>query len=197
MSEIDEIEQNYIPVPKMFWSDLTGAPFEKCVMCETYLLEEGTPYVIEKAFKNYKGIKAVTTIFEYAMCVSCAEKMKSTLSASSQQKVQEHYAKNVNFHTRRKELEGNRNVEDWLSKCIMHKEEPSNNGEYQINALCDGQDLIFHDFPFMISGEAMDEIVGLLSQETLDELDNFKNKITSGPPELMELFESAGARVFV
>jgi len=43
----------------------------------------------------------------------------------------------------------------------------------------------------------LDKIVALISQETLDELDRFKDDLTSGPPELRELFEKGGPRVLI
>ena len=57
------------PIPSLFWSDITCKPFENCIKCERYLLEEGTLYLIEKAIKSYVGFDATSTVFEYAMCM--------------------------------------------------------------------------------------------------------------------------------
>jgi len=185
------------PIPKVFWSDLTSKPFENCVMCEKYLLESGEHYIIEKAFKGYKGVTTTSTIFEYAMCIDCAEKMRATLSTDSKNKIDAYYAEHVNFDKRRDTLKESFSVQEWLKECLIDKKEASDGGEFQIYAQCLGENLILHDFPFMLRGEALDHIVNLLSPETLDELNGFMEDLTSGPPEFQELLKVGGPKIFV
>lgn len=186
-----------IPIPKIFWSDLTSKPFESCVMCEKNLLENGEQYLIEKALKGYRGVATTSTIFEYAMCLNCAEKMRATLSTDSKNKIDAYYSENVNFDERRNSLKDNLSPEEWLKECLLDKKEASDGGEFQIYGQCFGDHLILHDFPFMLRGEAVDRIVDLLSPETLDELNGFMQDLTSGPPEFQELLKIGGPKIFV
>ena len=199
MEEDEELiwAKNWEPVPKVFWSDLTGKPFENCIMCEKYLLNDGTLYMIEKAFKSYNTDAADSTIFEYAICLECADKMQSKLSQESRLKMDAYYQERVDLFERRKKLEEvENNLGDRIGECLLLQQPAAKGGEYQIYAQCDGKDMVYLDMPFMICGEAVDELIQLMSNETLDELNGFMNDLTGGPPELRELLE-AGPRVFV
>ena len=56
-----EVSANYIEVPVQFHSFMEEGPFSKCTLCEEPLLEDGTQYLIHKAFHREE------VIFEYAM----------------------------------------------------------------------------------------------------------------------------------
>ncbi|MDX1741622.1 MAG: hypothetical protein R3178_10025, partial [Rhodothermales bacterium] len=47
--------EHFEPVPEIFQSTETGQAFERCSMCDRYLLDYDTNYVIEKAFRSYRG----------------------------------------------------------------------------------------------------------------------------------------------
>ena len=100
-----QINNEWIEIPKEFCSDLTSAPMERCISCDKYLLEQGTQYLIEKAFKRYQDTEIVNTIFEYAICYPCAQEMQSAMSADSMQKIGEYFAKNtVDLSVRRERI---------------------------------------------------------------------------------------------
>jgi hypothetical protein len=198
MKESDSvIPLHAAPIPQIFWSDVTCQPFENCIKCERYLLEEGTLYLIEKAIKSYVGFDAISTVFEYAMCMDCAHEMHKELSVSSRTKIETYFEQNTNFDARRNELKENLEINNWIQNCIITGERPTEGGEYQIYGQCDGKHFLYHDFPYMMSGEVVDSLIDLMSNKTLDELNNFKNNLTQGPSEFQELLNSGGARVFV
>ena len=58
--------------------------------------------------------------------------------------------------------------------------------EYQIYAHCKGQRLNMDNPPYMLSGEVMEELLPLLSNETIDEMNGFMNKHFAPDPSLME-----------
>ena len=45
-----EFWPNYIPVPPQFHSFMEEGPFAKCTLCDEALLQDGTSYLIHKAF---------------------------------------------------------------------------------------------------------------------------------------------------
>lgn len=186
-------------IPKIFWSDLNNQPFNKCISCERNLLDEHVEYMIEKAFQstNISGVNS--TIFEYAMCFDCADQLRNQLSTSSLKNIDRFYAERANFESRRNKLISfnNLDIDLWLKDCIINQRPYQVGEEFQIYGQCVGKNFIYADMPFMISGQALEEIIELISNETMDELDNFKDKLTSGPPEFMELLNSTGARVFI
>ena len=40
-------------IPQQFYSEDTQKPLEHCLMCERYLLDEGTAYLLEKAMRRH------------------------------------------------------------------------------------------------------------------------------------------------
>jgi hypothetical protein len=161
-------------------------------MCNKYLLDEGTAYLVEKAYRRYPALDTESVIFEYAMCMDCIEKMRKQLSEESKQNIDTYFKKNIDMQGRFQRLisKGELNVKDWLSECAVKRTAANENDEYVICAHCDGNNMIYGFFPYMIGGAAMDEISELLSQKTRDVLDGFIDEHLSGPPELKELFKS-------
>ena len=188
----------YIKIPKVFYADSTGKPFERCLVCNKYLLKNGVQYVIEKVIKNYKKYNTYDTIFEYAMCIDCSEKKGQSFSEISMRNIFEYFIKNINLIKRRTELlkDGELDINKWISKCIIKGTPVNELSEYQIACQCDGNDLLFTYLPYMISSEAIDEIVELLSAKTLGEIEGFRDKFFDYPPELKPLFKDRPVFIF-
>ena len=186
-----------VDIPKVFYSDLTGTPMSKCISCECNLLVSGTKYVIEKALKPYEGYYSYSTIFEYAICMSCAGKMKNLISAHSMKNITQYFKKNFDTKNIRRTLFENKStdVESRLNRCMVKDTIITDLSECQIYAHCDGEQMLIGHFPYMVSGAALDEVVDLLSAETLDDLDKFKNEYVDGPSEFQDLLQS-GPKVF-
>lgn len=191
-----EMNRKWGEIPKRFYSDLENKPFEKCTMCERSLLEDGVLYLIEKAIRSYGSDVGEMTLFEYAICLECAENYRKNLSRESLQNIDKFYAENIDFSERSDRLKED-DLNEWMKECLVHQKPAGPSGEVQIYALCNGKQFSYGEFPYMIRSEAMDELIELISAETLDELDSFKNNLTSGPPELRELLDKAGPRLLI
>lgn len=186
-----------IEIPKLFYSDLTGAPIERCISCECNLLEPGTPYMIEKALKPYNGYQAYSTIFEYAICFTCMGAMKNIISAKSRENITAYFSQNMDPSFRKDILQQNPlKVEPWVERCMIKGLPINELNECQVYAQCQGNQMVVGDFPYMVSGVALDEVVDLLSPETLDDLERFKNEFVDGPSEFQDLLKS-GPKVFI
>ena len=193
MMDVPEIEHqpDFIAIPEVFQSFATGKPFEHCICCETYLLADGTQYVIEKGIIQYPETQVKDVAFEYAMCLPCAEKMRQTLSKDSLARMEAYFQEKVDFAARRdkQRLSGNRNVHDWLQYCLVSQTAMAEAREYQIFALCDGPDMVFGDAPYMLAGVVMAELQELLSPETKEVLDDFIDQYFGLPPAWKELIK--------
>lgn len=181
-------EQHEQPgIPKAFYNYSTGSKFERCIDCDTYLLDGQIEYFIEKAIKTYKGFTASDVVFEYAICQHCAERVRKKMSKESMRNIQRYFSENMDFAKRMRLVNDNpENPESWTNECLIKGTRSEELQEYQIYAHCKGDRLITTQMPYMISGAALDEISQLLSNETLDELDDFMNQHFGPPPELME-----------
>lgn len=171
-------------IPKEFYSFETNAPFERCIECNKYLLDEGTEYIIEKAIKSYQGYSAKDTVFDYAMCMKCAEDMRKEISKESWSSMMKYFEENIDVMTRLEIQE--RSPEDSIKNCMVKKTQIEKCSEYQIYAHCKGSKLNMQNPPYMISGEVMEELLPLLSEKTIDEMNGFMNKHFSPDPSIME-----------
>lgn len=184
------IINEFVPVPRVFYSDATQEPFAACIDCGRHLLEDGTQYIVEKAFRSYKGFEARDTVFEYALCLECRDALSETLSAESKERIDAYFAERTDLVKRREALlsDGKLDVDEWIGRCVVTGERTSAMEEYQILCQCDGSDMLFGYVPYAIGGNAIDEVVSLLSNATIDELNGFSDQHLGIPPELEDIF---------
>lgn len=175
-------------VPKSFHADLTGAPMTNCVLCNCEF-EEFTDYLIEKSFKRVNS-GVVHTLFEYAICLECVPTMQGRMSKESQESITKYFESKVDISSRfSQQFEENQfDTEKWIDHCLITKKPTDELQEFQIYGQFKGNRMVFGAFPYAISGQILDEMIGLLSAKSLDEMNGFKDQIISPDPTLKELF---------
>lgn len=171
-------------IPSDFYSFETNAPFEHCIECNRYLLEDGTEYLIEKAVKNYDGYKAKDVVFDYAICMNCADLMRNEISKESWKNMMKYFQDNMDFSERI--AMAKRDPAENLKKCMIKKTSKDDCSEYQVFAHCNGKNLTMQNPPYMISGEVIEELLPLLSEKTIDEMNGFFNKHFAPDPSFFE-----------
>ena len=183
-------------IPKIFQCDATGKDFERCIACDQSLAQMDN-YVIEKAFKSYNGLQQYNTIFEYAMCISCAQMMRNQLSVQSRSSINEFFSRQIDFSIHHNLSEqGTTEVEAWLDRCAVDQTPVGELVEFQIFGSCQGSELVLDFYPLLLGGPALDRLTELLSNQTLDDLQRFTDDLIDGPPEFADLL-SKGPRVFI
>jgi len=190
-NEKPEIVKEYIKIPPLFYSTDTNKPFTNCVSCDKDLLQPQSPYVIEKAIKQYPEYNTTDVIFEYAMCMECYQKINESLSTESKTNIENYFSENVDLGERRKSLLKNEelSINDWTSNCIIKGTPVSELTEYQVACQCDGEYLLFTHMPFIIGNIALDEMMQLLSNQTIGEIGGFYDKFFSPDPDIKKLFD--------
>lgn len=175
----------YLEIPKDFHSLETGQLISHCIDCERYLLDD-IEYVLEKAIKNYPEANSQDVIFEYAICMDCADKMRKELSQESIASINNYFFSKIDINNLSESLE-TKTIDEMYSNCIITSKHQNELEEYQIYAHCKGSKMIKSIFPYMISIDAAMELGELLSLETRDFLDNFKDKHFAPPPEFEDI----------
>ncbi len=172
-------------INNIFLSDKTGKFPEKCVFCDDNILEYEQGYVIEKAFKYNEKTKTFKTIFEYALCAECIQRLSSEMSKESSEKVQNYLS---SFRANLNQITDNENdVEGRLNTCMVKNSPVINSKEYQIAGYFLKNEMLVSDvFPYAIGDEAIEEIQNLISEKTRDFSDKFKDLIL--PPDVREKF---------
>lgn len=171
-------------IPTRLFSTATEKPFEHCIECRISLLS-GEMYVIQKSYRRYPDYNVEDTIFEFAMCMGCFEKMRQRMSKDSLQRMDAFFAENAHIeqHLMKKNTGLHLDIDRFISSCIIEDTPIQEAEEFQIVALCEGYHLNFSLPPYAISGAALDRMAELLSAETLDEMDDFRGRHFTGPPE--------------
>lgn len=177
-----------IPIPRLFFSEATGEPFATCLDCGKHLHAEGVTYVVEKAIRTYPPYDVRDTVFEYALCTDCYEQVTEAFSEESKQRMAEYQVRMMQPAMQERfgwlQEEGVPDIERWVSQCILKGTAREELSEYQIMALCMGEDMIVTYVPCLLGGPAMEEITALLSAETIDALNGFRDKHLDLPPDL-------------
>ena len=83
-------------IPQDLYSFEKDRPFDRCIECNKFLLNEDTEYLIEKAIRNYQGFQAKDVIFDYAICMDCAKVLRKQISVGSWQQIMTYFQKNLN-----------------------------------------------------------------------------------------------------
>lgn len=179
------MHQDFLPIPDIFWSFETGKPIDHCKLCGRDLLEPGTNYLIEKAFKNAE------TIFEHALCLPCYTECHASMSEDSRTRIRDYFTERVDMDARQENFLASYGTkhEKWISHCMVKGYPIREIDEYQIYGFCIDKDLIFSGAPYMICGDVIEEILELLSAETLGVMSDLSQKLfgTDVPHDLLVL----------
>jgi hypothetical protein len=171
------------PIPKDFYAFETNTPFTLCIECHADLMN-GQPYLIEKAFKNHLEYQVRDTVFDYALCMKCAEKLRDEMSKESLAAVTKFFAEHLDFQKQLSRL--GQSAEETINACMISGKPVNECSEFQIYAYCIYDRISSEMPPYMICGEVMDQIIPLLSEKTTEGLNGFFNRHFSPDPSLME-----------
>ena len=178
---MDQIQTTAIP--KEFYSATTHKPFDSCIACGVNVLDGSTVYLIEKAMKSYPGYQAKDTIFDYAICMPCAQDVHEKLSKESMGTIEQFFKDHVNMEEKVKSVRAD-DPTSMTERCLIKNTDKDASTEYQIYAQCIGDQVILNHPPYMICGEAMEEIMELLSKETKEVLGGFLDEHFTPDPDL-------------
>lgn len=161
------------PIPKDFKSLETGDVFKKCTLCSKDLTTIGTEYLIEKAYRQKEPI------FEYAMCLDCYWDVRESLSLKSRKLIENYFEEHVDLDQRAEMLLASkgRRTRSWLGHCMIKKTPRWKCEEHQVCGFFVDNRIVFNGFPYMLSGEAIDDLLQLLSPETLGSLNDLTDKL--------------------
>ncbi len=180
-----------IEIPSLFHSSDSEKHFDRCMVCEKYLLEEGTDYMIEKSIRQFPDLQVTEVIFEYAICMDCAIQLNESMSKETRQGIADYFSRCENLHKRQNQFSWGqaKDVKPLIERCALKDTLISDCMEYQIIGQCSGTHLLLAGTPMAISHAALDEMADLMSAESLGEIDGFIGKYFTGPPEIAELLK--------
>lgn len=179
-----------VNILEKFYCDETGQPFQNCIECDGELIQSKKHYFVEKAIRKYPNKIEPLTIFEFAICITCATKMNQCLSKESLNSLINYQKKKrTQLNTEKSQTVKENKLADQLTRCVYSGQSIEQCDEYQIVGAFKGNQMITEDFPIAISGKEIELISEVLSQQTKEEFDDFIGKHFNGPPELQELWD--------
>lgn len=183
----------FAPLPRAFQSDETGEPFSECIDCGRELLHDGTAYLVQKCSNGRE------TVFEFALCLVCAERLHASYSEASKKAMHAFFASRVRPAERAARLIGRAESErqapdaaDWTRECLTCGRAPDSGEAFALAALCDGADLVLGHAPYLICGTCELALNELISPETRGEWDRFIGRNFDLPPTLENLPKGGG-----
>jgi hypothetical protein len=189
------MEDYHDELPEEFYSDETNAPFTRCTVCDSDLIDSGVPYSIEKAIKVLASGDEVT-LYEMAICLPCSHKMNERVSEESRKVMEEFFAE-MQMEKKQWELMINNlhadpSEKSWLKQCLISGKLKSEFTEYNMVAQMMGSRMMPGMQPFVIDSKAMEGLQDKLSAETKEEFDDFRDKfLAPTDPELRALFQES------
>lgn len=179
-------------IPREFFSEYTELPFSKCIDCDCDLFDDETVYTI------IKHVVGTETVFEMAICMTCAAKMRQQYSEETAQNIQKHIDQKLRDKLSRLidqdefndvEEEHAFSVQDGLSHCVFCDKARSACHRYEMVGLFMEDDIILQSghslsfsSPMMLCEDCNSEVGKLISQKTRDLWDRFVEEHFDGPP---------------
>lgn len=189
------MDHKYLPpIPEAFFNSETGKAFDHCLVCSTDLMKEALSYSVERAIRNYPDLQLINVVFEYAICARCSFELENELSTETRLAIMGYFRDHFNPNDRPTWNASESEVvefdcEEWIGRCAFKGLPRQGLFEYSLYARCIGDRLIPDVVPYLISGQAQDEIIQLFSNRSLGFMDDFTDKYFTGPPELKALFK--------
>jgi hypothetical protein len=177
-------------IPEIFFNSKTKSPFEDCLICNKKLLKPETDYLIIKGYRYYKEYNKKDITLEISLCCKCEEMLDESYSDESMQRLHQYFSKNFNQSKILNRFKSkNYNIDDWISHCACKDKHWKQTNSYYIYGWFNSSKLIYDFYqPYMLSDEVMDELVILLSNDTIDSLTKFSDIYTDFPPEFRKIF---------
>lgn len=190
-------DSSRLAVPRLFYESISNMPFTKCQVCNKDIIQTDSEYMIEKVFRKNPVSGKMEAMFEYAICFSCALTFTNSYSAQSKENLQRYFAEQLQgsfAEFSQIKINSEMDIYDQLSTCAVTGKHVSELEEYQIVGRFKGGFMRKDELPFMLGSGSMDEVSGLLSNETIDSMDDFTGKYLTGPPEFRDFFKSPRRR---
>lgn len=162
---LDAFGSGLEPLPDELHSSYSGLPFEKCIDCERPLLDPPQPHLIQKILRDGE------VVFEFALCMPCAENADAGMSEESRRNVEAWFEQNTVAGLGRE-------------RCNICGRERDDE-EHVVFAMAVGGDILGSGHLFCSA--CTDDLDGLLSEATRRQMEDFTERNFPGVPEHLGL----------
>ncbi|MFT5952678.1 MAG: hypothetical protein ACI9AU_001400 [Bacteroidia bacterium] len=170
-------------IPTFFHSYETDSPFDTCTFC-TEPLSRFNKYGIEKVFKQNKMLNSKEIVYEYAICWGCATSMGGEISEDSRSAISALFAKHNTHLTHKLEYLHSTekyNLDSWIERCSLTGKETRLCDEFAVSGIIEDNRLVYEHSPMVVSDDFMRKLQDVLSLETKESFDKFREQLVDGP----------------
>ena len=169
-------------IPRLFHSDYTEEPFEKCIHCGCELLHSGTPYTIQKQYV------AGEAVFEMSLCGTCQMEFRSQMSEESLASMESFVAENCEAPEDPELIEPG-SPEDNIEKCAFCEKTRSECHRFAVTGFLINERMLVGlpqgspvSLPIMVCDDCNMAMNENLSKKTRDSWNRFVEDHFDGPP---------------
>lgn len=161
-------------VPRVFYPEGSDEPFQNCVDCDRELLSGYVPYSIQKVMVRNESV------FEFAICHNCMERMRRELSEETQAAYQKFlYESGPRRLEELQHAPDGIDVEEWIQSCMVCEKSQDECYRFTLFGMAIGQRV---PFGMIVCDDCEKKLGELTSKETRDRWDRFVEENFDGPP---------------
>lgn len=165
-------------IPDQFRQRFDKALFDNCTICRRKF-SDNQGYVINKIYQNGE------CIYEVTYCTDCQQTLRNTFSAQSKKSIREFFPNDVAQYVKRMliMLAGGNKSEFLTRYCIKCKADKNDTPNYHEYAYCEGAQIMYGDYPYMICESCVLQLYNMMSNETRQAYHRFMDEHFGLPPD--------------
>ena len=167
-------------VPRQFYRSFEDRPFDACDFCHKPLRADGVGYAVNKYYSGGELRQ------EFAVCVECSEELRRSYSKASLQTLEDTFSVSKIVTEARVKLlmyQGPDKCEQLTRCCALCGARKDEVRAYIESAYCDGEEIIYWNFPLMICEPCAVRVHESLSAETKEARRRFFTRHFGYPPD--------------
>jgi hypothetical protein len=173
----DSEGETEIEIPRLFYSEETDLPFERCIDCDRALLSPTddlgfVSYQVSKVFVRNEAV------FEFAMCADCQGRLHQEFSEETCEAIIQFCRENMMgiFQSQHDSFQ------ETIAACVVCDRAREDCHRYSLGGLFSGMSLQLTPWPHIICDECESQVGELISQKTRDAWDRFVEEHFDSPP---------------
>ncbi len=167
------------PIPLQFQQGFFDGYFQSCQFCHCNLLDDQCNYIINKSYTDKQ------LVYEIAMCMNCKMELSKAYSKESIESINKLFPWNDILEKRMNIiLTGVEKKHEVLTNsCTLCHEKKENLTNYYEYAFCNGKDLVYYNYPYLLCETCGLKIYDVLSRKTIEAVNEYFYTYFGAPPE--------------
>jgi hypothetical protein len=175
----DALAGLFDPIPIQFQQGFFDGYFQSCQFCQCNLLDDRCNYIINKSYVDHQ------LVYEIAMCVTCKMELNKAYSKESIESINKLFPWKDILEKRMDIIlaDVEKKYEVLTDSCTLCNEKKENLANYYEYAFCNGKDLVYYHYPYLLCETCGLKIYTALSKKTINAVNEYFYSYFGAPPE--------------